>query len=92
LVLAGGIDRFPIATPDQADSSGFVVRISPRANPKDRVVIDGVPIGSRAELSIGFVVFGCLTAPIELEADRRRASLFLFLSRVFKIVVFSHRE
>jgi hypothetical protein len=43
-------------------------------------------------LSIGFVVFGCLTAPIELEADRRRASLFLFLSRVFKIVVFSHRE
>jgi hypothetical protein len=29
---------------------------------------------------------------IELEADRHRAPLFLFLSRVFKIIVFSHRE
>jgi hypothetical protein len=43
------------------DSSGFVVRISLRANPNDLVVIDGVPIGGRAGLSIRFVVAGCLT-------------------------------
>jgi hypothetical protein len=30
-VLTGGIDRFPIAIPNHADSSGFVVRISLRA-------------------------------------------------------------
>jgi hypothetical protein len=29
---------------------------------------------------------------MELEADRRRAPLFLFLSQVLKIVVFSHCE
>jgi hypothetical protein len=29
---------------------------------------------------------------MELEADGRRAPLFLFLSRVLKIVVFSRRE
>jgi hypothetical protein len=29
---------------------------------------------------------------MELEVDRRRAPLFLFLSRVLKIVVFSRRE
>jgi hypothetical protein len=60
-VLTGGIDRFPIAMPDHADSSDFVVRISLRANPDDRVVINGVPIGGRAGLSIGFVVACCLT-------------------------------
>jgi hypothetical protein len=43
------------------DSSGFVVRISLRANLNDPIVIDGVPIGDRAGLSIGFVVDGCLT-------------------------------
>jgi hypothetical protein len=34
-VLAEEIDRFSIATPDHVDSSGFIVQISPRANPKD---------------------------------------------------------
>jgi hypothetical protein len=29
---------------------------------------------------------------MELKVNRRRSSLFLFLSRVLKIVVFSHRE
>jgi hypothetical protein len=29
---------------------------------------------------------------MELEANDRRAPLFLFLSRVLKIVIFSHRE
>jgi hypothetical protein len=61
-ILAGGIDRFPIAIPDHADSSGFVVRISPRGNPDDWVVIDGAPIGGRAGPSIGYVVASCLTA------------------------------
>jgi hypothetical protein len=58
---SGGIDHFPIATPDHANSSGFVVWISSRANLEDWVVIDGVPIDSRARLSIGFVVADCLT-------------------------------
>jgi hypothetical protein len=61
-VLAGEIDRFPIATPDHADSLGFIVRISLRANPDDQVVIDGVPIDGRAGPSIGFIVAACLTA------------------------------
>jgi hypothetical protein len=39
--------------PDPADSKGFIVRISLRANPDDRVVINGVLIGGRAGLSIG---------------------------------------
>jgi hypothetical protein len=46
---------------DHADSSGFVIQISPRGNLKDQVVIDVFLIGDRAELSIGFVVAGCLT-------------------------------
>jgi hypothetical protein len=58
-ILAGGIDRFPIDTPDHADSLGFIVWISPRASSEDWVVIDGVPISSRARLSIRFVVVGC---------------------------------
>jgi hypothetical protein len=68
-VLAGGIDRFPIATSDHADSSGFVVRISPRANPKDQVVIDGVSIDSRVRLSIRFVIAGCLTTAWNVVAE-----------------------
>jgi hypothetical protein len=47
---------------DHVDSFGFVVRISLRANPEDRVVVDGVPIGVRVRPSIGSVVFDCLTA------------------------------
>jgi hypothetical protein len=35
-VFAGGIDCFPIAMSDHADSSGFIVQISLRANPDDR--------------------------------------------------------
>jgi hypothetical protein len=44
LSALGGIDRFLIATLDHVDSLGFVVRISLRANPEDRVVIDEVSI------------------------------------------------
>jgi hypothetical protein len=47
---------------DHAHSLGFVVRISLRANPKELVVINGVPIGGRVRPSIGSVVAGCLTA------------------------------
>jgi hypothetical protein len=57
-VLVEGVDRFSIAMSDHADSSGFVVRISPRANSKDQVVGDGVLIGGHAERSIRFVVAG----------------------------------
>jgi hypothetical protein len=46
---------------DHADSLGFVGWISLRANPDDRVVINGVPIGGRVRPSIEFVVAGCLT-------------------------------
>jgi hypothetical protein len=60
-VLAGGIDRFPIAMPYHADSSGFIIQISLRANPDDWIVTNGVLIGGRVGLSIGFVVVGCLT-------------------------------
>jgi hypothetical protein len=59
-VLARGIDHCPIAMPDHGDSSGFVAWISLRANPDDRVVIDGVSISGRAEPSIGFIIAGCL--------------------------------
>jgi hypothetical protein len=48
-ILAGGIDRFSIAY-----SSGFIVRISVRTNPNDRVVIDEVLIGGRVRPSIKF--------------------------------------
>jgi hypothetical protein len=41
-VLAGGIKRFSIVTPDHVDYSGFVVRISLRANPDDQLIVDGV--------------------------------------------------
>jgi hypothetical protein len=46
---------------NHADSSDFVVRISLSANTDGRVVINGVPIGARAGLSIRFVVACCLT-------------------------------
>jgi hypothetical protein len=55
-MLAGEIDRFSIAY-----SLGFIVRISVRANPDDRVVIDEVPIGGRVRPSVGSVIAGCLT-------------------------------
>jgi hypothetical protein len=48
--------------PDHADSSGFIVQISPKANPEDRVIIDGVPIDGHVGRSIKFVVAGCLIA------------------------------
>jgi hypothetical protein len=68
-VLTEGIDRFSIAMPDHVDSSGFIVRISLRANPKDWVVIDGVSIGGRARLSIGFVVTSYLTTTWSVLAE-----------------------
>jgi hypothetical protein len=46
---------------NHADSSDFVVRISLSANTDGRVVINGVPIGAHAGLSIIFVVASCLT-------------------------------
>jgi hypothetical protein len=55
-ILAGGIARFSIAY-----SSGFIVRISMRANPDDWVVVDEVPIGGHVGASTGSVVTGCLT-------------------------------
>jgi hypothetical protein len=61
IARSGGIDCFPIATPDQANSLGFVVWISSRANLEDWIAVDGVLIDSSARLSIGFVVAGCLT-------------------------------
>jgi hypothetical protein len=45
---------------DHVSSLGFVVQISPRANPEDQVVVNGVSIGRHARLSIGFVVVGWL--------------------------------
>jgi hypothetical protein len=44
-------DRFSIAY-----SSAFIIRISVRANPDDRVVVDEVLIGGRVGLSIRFFV------------------------------------
>jgi hypothetical protein len=61
-VLGGGIDRFSIAKLNHVYSSGFVVRISLRANPEDRVVIDGVLIDGCAGLLIRFIIAGWLTA------------------------------
>jgi hypothetical protein len=61
-VLARGIYHFTIAMPYHANSSGFIVRISLRANPDDWVVIDGVSINGHARPSIGFVVADCLIA------------------------------
>jgi hypothetical protein len=46
---------------DQANSSSSVVQILLRANPDDRIVVDGVSIDDHAGLSIRFVVVSCLT-------------------------------
>jgi hypothetical protein len=40
----------------------FVIRISVRANPDDRVVVDEVPIGGCVGPTIESVIAGCLTA------------------------------
>jgi hypothetical protein len=66
-----------------------------RANPDDRVVIDEVSIGGRVGLSIRFFVASFSDGRLKhgrrvLESgaqDRRHASLFLLLSRVFKIII-----
>jgi hypothetical protein len=47
--------------PDHTGSLGFIVRISLRTNSDDWIVIDGVPIGSRARPSIRFIVASYLT-------------------------------
>jgi hypothetical protein len=84
------IDRFSIAY-----SSAFIVRISVRANLDDQVVIDEVLIGGHVGPSVRFFVpsfsdgrLKCGHRVLESGAqDRRHAPLFLFLSRVFKIIV-----
>jgi hypothetical protein len=63
-VLARGVDRFSIAY-----SSGFIIRISVRANPDDWVVIDEVPIDGHVRPSIGSVVPGCLIAAWNVVAE-----------------------
>jgi hypothetical protein len=81
-----------------AYSSGFIVRISVRANPDDQVVIDEVPIGDRVGPSIRFFVASFSVGRLKrgrrvLESgaqDCRRAPVFLLLSRVLKIIVMRH--
>jgi hypothetical protein len=63
-ILAGGIDRFSIAY-----SSCFIVRISVRANPDDRVVVDEVTIGGHVGPSIRSVVTGCPIAAWNVVAE-----------------------
>jgi hypothetical protein len=66
-----------------------------RANPDDQVVVDEVPIRGHIEPLIRFFVASFSDDRLKrgrrvLESsaqDRRRAPLFLLLSRVFKIVV-----
>jgi hypothetical protein len=66
-----------------------------RVNPDDRVVVDEVSIGGHVEPSIRFFVASFSDGRLKhgrrvLESgaqDRRRAPLFLLLSRVLKIVV-----
>jgi hypothetical protein len=78
-----------------AYSSGFIIRISVRANPNDRVVIDEVPIGGHVGSLIRFFVASfsddCFKRDCRvLESgaqDCRHAPLFLLLSRVLKIIV-----
>jgi hypothetical protein len=92
-ILAEGIDRFSIAY-----SSGFIVQISVRANPDDRIVVDEVPIDGRVGPSIRFFIASFSYGRLKrghrvLESgaqDRHRAPLFLLLSRVLKIVVTHH--
>jgi hypothetical protein len=57
--FARRIDRFLITTPDHANSLGFIVRISLRANLDDRVVVDEVPIDGHVEPLIEYVIAGC---------------------------------
>jgi hypothetical protein len=66
-----------------------------RANPDDWVVVDEVPIGGRVGPSIRFFISSFSDSHLKrghrvLESgaqDRRRAPLFLLLSRMLKIVV-----
>jgi hypothetical protein len=97
-ILTGWIDRSSIAY-----SSGFIVRISVRANPDDRIVVDVVSIGGHVRPSIGSVVAGCLTAAwnVVTEFLRSRGNSksiiimcrvphFLFVRGVLKIIVVHH--
>jgi hypothetical protein len=78
-----------------AYSSGFIIWILVRANPNDRVVVDEVPISGHVGPSIRFFVASfsdcrlkCGRRVLKSGAqDRRRAPLFLLLSRVLKIVI-----
>jgi hypothetical protein len=77
-----------------AYSSGFIVWISVRDNPDDRVVIDEAPISGRIGPSIRFFVASFSDDRLKrgrrvLESgaqDRRHAPLFLLLSQVLKVV------
>jgi hypothetical protein len=66
-VLAEGIDCFLIATSDHVDSSGFVVWISLRTNPDNRLIIDGVPIDGHVWPWIRFVVWVEISGDVEWE-------------------------
>jgi hypothetical protein len=79
-ILAGGIDRFLIAY-----SSGFIIWISVRANPNNRVVVDEVPISGHVGPSIGSVIAGCLTAVWNVIAE------FLRLQGNSKLIVVLRR-
>jgi hypothetical protein len=57
-VFARGVGRFTVVVPNHVDSSSFLARISLGANPEDWVVIDRVPIGGCAKMSIESVVVG----------------------------------
>jgi hypothetical protein len=80
-VLTERIDYFPIAMPDHADSSGFLVQISPMANPEDRVVIDGVLIGGRVGPSIGSVIAGCWNVIVEFLRPRGNLKPIIIVCR-----------
>jgi hypothetical protein len=59
-ILVGGIDRFSIVY-----SSGFIVRMSVRANPDDWIVVDEVLIGGRIGQLIRFFVASFFWWPLE---------------------------
>jgi hypothetical protein len=68
-VLAEGIDRCLVCYALSCWFFGFVAWISLRANPDDRVVVDGVSIGGRAGPLIRFIVANCLMAVWNMVAE-----------------------
>jgi hypothetical protein len=88
---------------NHADSPGFIVRISLRANPDDQVVIKKSR-GRWPRWTVDQIYHSWLPddrlkrgrqvfeASMELGVDGRCAPLFLLLSRALKIIVFFRRE